>query len=53
MTITSVDVTANVEQLSVAVAVPVLAGNVLAVHCIVTLAGHDIEGGDASCTVMI
>lgn len=53
MTITSVDVMLNVEQLSVAVAEPVAAGKVLAVHCIVTLAGHDIDGGEVSCTVMI
>ena len=31
-TVTSLNVTAGVEQLSVAIAVPVFAGNVLAVH---------------------
>jgi hypothetical protein len=40
-------------QLSVAVAVPVLGGNVLAVHWMVTFAGHVIVGGTASSTVMV
>ena len=40
-------------QLSVAVAVPVLAGNVLAVHSIVTLIGHVMTGGVLSSTVII
>jgi hypothetical protein len=53
VTTTSVDVMAKVEQLSVAVAEPVLAGRVLAVHCIVTLAGHDTVGAIRSFTVMI
>lgn len=43
----------GIEQLSVAVAVPVLAGSVLAVHCIVTFDGHKITGGVLSSTVMV
>jgi hypothetical protein len=39
-------------QLSVAVALPVLPGSVLAVHSIVTLAGHVIAGGVVSSIVM-
>ena len=53
VTMTSVDVTANVEQLSVAVALPVLAGNVFAAQSIVTLTGHVTDGGEVSSTVMI
>ncbi len=53
VTMTSVDVTANVEQLSVAEAVPVLAGNVLAVQSNVTLTGQVTVGGVLSITVMI
>ena len=52
-TITSVDVmVGTASQLSVAVAVPVLAGNVLAVHSIVNDAGHVMTGGVLSSTVM-
>jgi hypothetical protein len=40
-------------QLSVAVAVPVFAGKVLAVHCMVTFAGHDITGAVLSSTMMV
>lgn len=40
-------------QLSVAVAVPVMTGNVLEVHSIVTLVGHVITGGRLSSTCMI
>ena len=40
-------------QLSVAVAVPVLAGNVLAVHWIVTLPGQVTIGATLSTTVMV
>ena len=40
-------------QLSVAVAIPVVAGSVLDVHCIVTLAGQVITGGVLSSTVMV
>lgn len=53
MTMTSVDVIPNVEQLSVADAVPVLAGKVLAVQSIVTLTGHVTEGGEVSTTLMV
>ncbi len=53
ITTTSVDVTASVEQLSVAVAVPVLAGRVLAEQAIVTFTGHEIEGTTLSTTVMV
>ena len=45
----SVNVTTGASsQLSVAVAEPVLAGKVLAVHCMVTLAGHVMTGGVSS-----
>jgi hypothetical protein len=37
-------------QLSVAVAVPVLAGKVLAVHCMVTFGGQVIKGARLSST---
>jgi hypothetical protein len=40
-------------QLSVAVAVPVFAGSVLAVQSIVTLTGHVITGGVLSSTVIV
>src|SRR4030095_9943919 len=40
-------------QLSVSVALPVLAGNVLAVHSIVIFGGHVIIGASLSSTVMI
>lgn len=40
-------------QLSLAVAVPVFAGNVLAVHCIVILGGHTNEGATLSSTTMV
>ncbi len=40
-------------QLSVAVALPVLAGIVLAVHAIVMLLGHVIAGAVLSSTVMV
>ena len=40
-------------QLSVAVALPVLAGKVLAVHSIVVLAGHVIIGGVLSSTKIV
>lgn len=53
MTITSVDVIANVEQLSVAVADPLVAGSVLAVHDIVRLAGHEMTGATISWAVMV
>jgi hypothetical protein len=52
-TITSVLVIEIVEQLSVAVAVPVLAGSVLAVHWIVTLGGQIIVGEALSSTTMV
>ena len=39
-------------QLSVDVGFPVLAGNVLAVHSIVTLIGQTIDGGTLSSTVI-
>jgi hypothetical protein len=37
----------------VAVAVPVFAGKVLAVHCMVTFGGHTIEGARLSSTTMV
>jgi hypothetical protein len=40
-------------QLSVAVAVPVLAGNVLAVHCTVIFAGHVTTGATLSMMVKV
>jgi hypothetical protein len=40
-------------QLSVAVALPVFAGSVLAVHSIVILPGHVIVGAVLSSTVMV
>jgi hypothetical protein len=40
-------------QLSVAVAVPVLAGNVTAVHSIVISTGHVMIGGVLSSTVIV
>ena len=52
-TVASVYVNTGVEQLSEVVAVPVFAGNVLAVHCIVTFAGHVIEGGVESSTKIV
>ena len=52
--VTSVKVTVGVaSQSSVPVAVPVLAGAVLAVQRIVTLAGHVIAGALLSSTTMI
>lgn len=49
--VTSLEVIVGVlSQLSVAVAVPVLAGNVLAVHNTVIFAGHVIEGAALSST---
>ena len=50
---TSVEVIVDVEQTSVAVAVPVAAGNVLVLHCRVTFAGHVITGGTLSDTVTV
>jgi hypothetical protein len=48
-TVTSLKVTAGaLLQLSEAVAVPVLAGKVLAVHSIVIFGGHEITGGTLS-----
>ena len=40
-------------QLSVAVAVPVLAGRVLAVHVMVTFGGHEIPGSVVSEMFMV
>ena len=40
-------------QLSVAVAVPVFAGKVLAVHSIVSEAGHVMTGGVLSSTIIV
>ena len=42
-----------IAQLSVDVAVPVLPGNVLAVHAIVMFAGHTIDGGESSISVIV
>src|SRR4030095_1120572 len=53
-TVTSLNVIAGVlSQLSVAVALPVLAGNVLAVHSIVIFGGHVINGAWLSSTEMV
>jgi hypothetical protein len=53
-TVTSLKVTVGIaSQLSVAVAVPVFAGNVLAVHSIVVLAGHVIIGAVLSSTTIV
>ena len=53
-TVTSVDVTVGaVSQLSDAVAVPVLAGNELAEHSIVTFAGQVITGATLSSTTIV
>ena len=52
-TVTSVEVIVGVASQSVAVAVPVFAGNVLAVHCMVTLAGQVITGATLSSTVIV
>ena len=53
-TVTSLDVMVGVEsQLSVAVAVPVLAGKVLAVHAMVILGGHEITGPILSSIKMV
>lgn len=50
----SVNVTTGSEsQLSVAVAVPVAGGKVLAVHAIVIFGGQVITGGVSSCTRII
>jgi hypothetical protein len=50
-TVTSLNVISGAgSQLSVAVAVPVFAGKVLAVHCIVMLGGQVITGGISSWT---
>lgn len=46
-------IVAEASQLSVAVAVPVLAGKVLSVQSTVTLAGHVIAGPWLSSTKMI
>lgn len=51
--VTSLNVTVGVEQLSVAVAEPVVAGSVLTVHWMVTFAGHEMTGGVLSSTNMI
>ena len=52
--VTSVKVIAGeISQLSVAVAMPVLAGKVLAVHCTVTLGGQAITGAVLSSITMI
>ena len=52
--VTSLKVTTGAAlQLSVAVAVPVFAGSVLAVHSIVTLAGHVIAGAWLSSNEMV
>jgi hypothetical protein len=53
-TVASVKVTVgDVSQLSVAVAIPVLAGAVLAVHNMVTFAGQDMDGATLSSTMMV
>ena len=53
-TVTSLNVTVGVaSQLSVAVAVPVLAGSVLAVHWMVIFGGHVIDGALLSVTVIV
>ena len=52
-TMTSVDVMVGVRSQSVAVAMPVLAGNVLAVHSMVMFAGQVIAGGVRSFTIMV
>ena len=53
-TVTSVKVTSGVpSQLSVAVAEPVLAGNVLAVHWMVTFAGQVTTGATLSSTKIV
>ena len=53
-TVTSVKVIAGVaSQLSEAVALPVLAGKVLAVHWMVTLGGQTIEGAALSSTMIV
>ena len=49
----SEEVMIKVEQLSTAVAVPVLDGNVLEVHAIVMLAGQVRTGGALSSTVIV
>ena len=51
--IMSEEVMIKVEQLSTAVAVPVLDGNVLEVHAIVMLAGQVRTGGALSSTVIV
>ena len=52
--VTSLKLTAGeISQLSEAVAVPVLAGNVLAVHSMVMLGGHTIEGAALSSTTIV
>ena len=52
-TIMSEEVIIYVEQLSDAVAVPVLAGNVLSVQAMVMFAGQVMRGGALSSTVMV
>jgi hypothetical protein len=52
-TVTSVEVIAGEASQSIAVAVPVFAGNVLAVHSIVTFAGQLITGAALSSTVIV
>ena len=51
--VASLKVIVGVASQSVAVAEPVLIGNVLAVHCIVKFAGHIIAGGVLSSTTMV
>ena len=51
-TVTSLKVTEGVEQLSEEVAVPVLAGSVLAMQATVTFAGQVTEGAIRSFTEM-
>ena len=50
--VTSLKVNVTEPQLSEAEADPVLAGKELAVHSIVTFAGHEITGGVLSSTVI-
>lgn len=52
-TVTSLKVIVGVASQSTAVAVPVFAGNVLAVHWIVTLGGQVNTGGVLSSTTIV
>ena len=52
-TFTSLEVMVGVGSQSVAVAVPVFAGKVLAVHCMVTFGGHAMVGGVLSVTTIV